>query len=408
MAYDSSRAVVVLFGGTSDSAASGANGETWEWNGQNWTFRQVSGPSARYGHSMAYDSDRHVTVLFGGITSAGLNDETWEWDGNAWNLRQVSGPSARNGHAMAYDALHQITLLSGGHSSTNRGTWQWNGTSWTQLSSNNDIGLNGAMTYDSLANRCLTYKQDTIWAWGGTFWYSVPAFAGPSPSGFIRYSLAFDSHHGQSILTFGSGASLSTYEWNGSAWTIVSGPRPPSRDYSATAFDAARGVTVMFGGGTGNNPLNDTWLFNAPCIAPTFVRQPTPRSICLHRATTFTVAAGGDAPQQYQWRRDGVAIDATTNPSAATAALSITSARLTDDAMYDCIVTNACNSATSNAARLTICAGDYNCDAIVDFFDYLDFVSAFAASDPAADFNDDGIVDFFDYLDFVQSFSVGC
>ncbi len=54
------------------------------------------------------------------------------------------------------------------------------------------------------------------------------------------------------------------------------------------------------------------------------------------------------------------------------------------------------------------CAADFNHDAVVDFFDYLDFVDSFSANEPAADFNGDGVVDFFDYLDFVDAFSIGC
>ncbi len=54
------------------------------------------------------------------------------------------------------------------------------------------------------------------------------------------------------------------------------------------------------------------------------------------------------------------------------------------------------------------CSADFNDDGVVDFFDYLDFVSAFAANDPSADFNGDSAIDFFDYLDFVQEFSEGC
>ncbi len=56
----------------------------------------------------------------------------------------------------------------------------------------------------------------------------------------------------------------------------------------------------------------------------------------------------------------------------------------------------------------TICPADFNGDATVDFFDYLDFVDAFSANDPSADFNQDATIDFFDYLDFVDAFSGGC
>jgi formylmethanofuran dehydrogenase subunit C len=63
---------------------------------------------------------------------------------------------------------------------------------------------------------------------------------------------------------------------------------------------------------------------------------------------------------------------------------------------------------TSTAAILTTCLADFNDDGIVDLFDYLDFVSAFAAEDVTGDFNLDEVIDFFDYLDFVAAFSTGC
>ncbi len=56
----------------------------------------------------------------------------------------------------------------------------------------------------------------------------------------------------------------------------------------------------------------------------------------------------------------------------------------------------------------TPCNADFNDDGILDFFDYLDFVSAFGSGQFAADFNGDLAIDFFDYLDFVASFSSGC
>ncbi|MDX2148509.1 MAG: hypothetical protein SFZ23_13405 [Planctomycetota bacterium] len=54
------------------------------------------------------------------------------------------------------------------------------------------------------------------------------------------------------------------------------------------------------------------------------------------------------------------------------------------------------------------CLADFNADEQLDFFDYLDFVTMYAAEDLAADFNADSIVDFFDYLDFVAAYDAGC
>ena len=56
----------------------------------------------------------------------------------------------------------------------------------------------------------------------------------------------------------------------------------------------------------------------------------------------------------------------------------------------------------------TLCAADYNRDAVGDLFDYLDFLSDFLAGSIRADINSDQILDFFDYLDFVDRFSRGC
>ena len=68
-----------------------------------------------------------------------------------------------------------------------------------------------------------------------------------------------------------------------------------------------------------------------------------------------------------------------------------------------CAITS-CVSVTVTVQQLV---ADFNHDGMIDFFDYLDFVDAYSANDPAADFNSDGMIDFFDYLDYVDAYSVG-
>ncbi|MDX2148769.1 MAG: GC-type dockerin domain-anchored protein [Planctomycetota bacterium] len=51
---------------------------------------------------------------------------------------------------------------------------------------------------------------------------------------------------------------------------------------------------------------------------------------------------------------------------------------------------------------------DFDSSGVVDLFDYLGFVAAFAADEPAADFDGGGTVDFFDYLGFIQRWGSGC
>jgi len=127
MAYDSTRGVTVLFGG---STWAGRSGETWEWDGSVWRRAATSGPEARSIHAMAYDSVRKVTVLFGGWASGSRND-TWVWDGSSWVNKPVAGPSARANHAMAFDSARGVVVLFGGAASGTMGdTWEWNGASW--------------------------------------------------------------------------------------------------------------------------------------------------------------------------------------------------------------------------------------------------------------------------------------
>ena len=73
-----------MFGGANGGTPLG---QTWEWNGSNWTQRVVSGPPPRSDAGMVYDSARKRIVLFGGRRGSPDNSDlgdTWEWDGASW------------------------------------------------------------------------------------------------------------------------------------------------------------------------------------------------------------------------------------------------------------------------------------------------------------------------------------
>jgi hypothetical protein len=127
----------------------------------------------------------------------------------------------------------------------------------------------------------------------------------------------------------------------------------------------------------------------------------------------FAVPAGG-AAGAYQWRKDGDPISdgptgsGSTLSGTSTAALMIDGATAADSGVYDVVVVDACGVWTSGGATVLACDVDYNCDGIVDFSDYLEFLNLFDAADPRADLNEDGIVDFSDYLEFLNLFDAGC
>ena len=100
MAYDSFRGRTVLSGG--DDGITSPR-DLVEWDGITWTERDAF-PCVNY-PTMAYDSARGVTVMFGYpcLYTGSPPYYTWEWDGQSGTLRSTSGPVLA-GRAMAYDS----------------------------------------------------------------------------------------------------------------------------------------------------------------------------------------------------------------------------------------------------------------------------------------------------------------
>src|SRR5687767_11034683 len=98
-----------------------------------WRERALS---SGFGHAMAHDTARGVTVVFGGHGSSHDNRMTWEWAGERWSLRASGGPSRRRQHSMAYDSARGRTVLFGGCAGDQYvcelpgDTWEWDGTAW--------------------------------------------------------------------------------------------------------------------------------------------------------------------------------------------------------------------------------------------------------------------------------------
>ena len=86
--------------------------------------------------------------------------------------------------------------------------------------------------------------------------------------------MAYDAARGVTVLFGGykgRDTDDETWEWNGTAWTqrVVAGPSP--RRGHAMAYDAARGVTVLFGGINGSAINCETWgvrSIPAPHVEP--------------------------------------------------------------------------------------------------------------------------------------------
>jgi len=82
---------------------------------------------------------------------------------------------------------------------------------------------------------------------------------------------------------------------------------------------------------------------------PSITTQPVAQSPCLGAGATFSLTATGAPTLTYQWRKGGTPIGGAT---ASTYTIAVVVAG--DAASYDCVVTNTCGSATSDAAALTV------------------------------------------------------
>lgn len=135
MVYDSAHGQVVLFGGHSNNTGNDFS-DTWVWDGTNWTQASPqNSPPARQFPSMAFDSTHGQVVMFGGFASAGstILGDTWTWDGKNWTQQSPAvTPPPSNAPAMAYDPKHDQTVLFGGYSgSYSANTWTFAETTTT-------------------------------------------------------------------------------------------------------------------------------------------------------------------------------------------------------------------------------------------------------------------------------------
>ena len=103
-------------------------------------------------------------------------------------------------------------------------------------------------------------------------------------------------------------------------------------------------VTNLFGSVASSNAV--LLLTNAP---PTITTQPQGQSVLAGQTATFSVAASGTPPLNYQWFFSGTNIaGATTNP------FTLANVQLTNAGNYSVVITNITGSVTSSAAPLMV------------------------------------------------------
>lgn len=124
MVFDGNRQRVVLVGGFDGQQVLE---DTWTWSESAGWVELCSGScevdpasccgyTARFGHGLAYDSNRGQVLMFGGNDGAADLSSLWTLAANEWKeiVPPGASPGARASHSMAFDERSRITVVMGG------------------------------------------------------------------------------------------------------------------------------------------------------------------------------------------------------------------------------------------------------------------------------------------------------
>lgn len=240
-----------------------------------------------------------------------------------------------------------------------------------------------------------------------------------SISSFPNYRVSAWEYDGQSLVELSDGATGSpgyVVQWDPDG----GGPIPPRIQVAGNAFYSEfpeRGsVFEAF--------LDDAtpWVATPPRDASGFEGDTI--TITASIANGYAELDGG---VQFQWRRDGVAIQdgpagASSNGGSVAGAsgtlhlsipltLTITNAATSDTGDYDLVVTNSCGTLNSASARVQVapfCAADIDASGTIDANDLAAFFTAYETGAPNADVDRNGGIDASDLGAFFAAYEGGC
>ncbi len=278
MAWDGQR--LILFGGADHPyQPTQIYDDTWAWDGQAWQLLAPSmRPTAREGHTMAWDPVRQRVLLYGGYNPNTTFHDTWEWDGSTWApVFAASYPRDMSRPGLAFDHARGRMVLAGYVYATGQRfeTWEFYGGHWLNRSSLNRPNLDAlgvTLGYDPNTRRVLAFDgsldqgapqrhRSLTWSWDGNNWAQL--FVTSTPPGRYEAMLTTDLIRNRLVMFGGIDFNPNlrrsdTWEWDGTAWqqlTLTQNPGP--RRYAAFGYHEGLGRAVLFGDGTG------TWeLYN--------------------------------------------------------------------------------------------------------------------------------------------------
>lgn len=202
--------------------------------------------------------------------------------------------------AAVYDAERGVVVMHNTERARGSGAgtvmMEWDGAAWRAIDAT--FLFSGEMVYDARRQRAVLHSQFGTHEWDGVDWIQRSP-GGSGPVDRVDPAMAFDAGRGVAVLfggrALGPGGELQdTWEWDGVAGTwrrVATTAAPPPRSEHVMTYDPVRGKVLLFGGRRGAALLGDTWEYDG---AQSMWRQvatggPSPRD---DAALTYDSARG--------------------------------------------------------------------------------------------------------------------
>ena len=279
---------LLLFGGWAGGTDYRNDLWTYDPSANAWAESTPEGlsPAPRAAHAAALDPVSGRLIVFGGFDGEKYYGDLWAYDPSAttWTELKPAGlsPTARHGHSLAYDPMSKTMILFGGFD----GRLQYNDTwaydpaanTWKDLKPKGDLPPardSQALAYDSDAKRLVlfggwstTRQFDDTWAYdpAENSWAVVQTDSG-APVARALAQLVYDPAD-KTLVLFAGGDSSATFadtwlfDYAGRGWmeVITTGERPAARAGHLLLYDPASGDFLLFGGSDGIGAyFDDLW-----------------------------------------------------------------------------------------------------------------------------------------------------
>lgn len=152
------------------------------------------------------------------------------------------------------------------------------------------------------------------------------------------------------VFTVGTSNTVTGYQWRRNGVNLAGATTATLTLSNVQPADAARyDVVVSNGAGPVLSQAAELW------VLPVIMTQPVSQTNIPGATVWFNVAAVGQPPVAFQWRKNGIPLaDGGRLTGATTATLEITSIESSDAGAYTVVVNNPAGSVTSIVATLTV------------------------------------------------------